>query len=272
MINQLQVLTKEYLDHPWIPGWNKKFSDVKFVDNWENVSSKEIVVCGADVTQRHVKHWLNHQQPAVYVGRGYCGNHIFKRRKWWRASVNGWANTILKPIPYSRWQLFNLPKHSWKVQQVNKVLIAPSAIATSAWEKIDSQTWAENLLDKFPGAEVKIRFKDETQGLRYATLWNDLDWCDLVVTQSSAISCEAFWYGKKVISLQPCPTWAAERTTLDNWQDPNEPKHREAWHEHLAWNQFSVDEWASGEAFDLMQQYLGPIQSYNPQYNYNLPT
>jgi len=269
-MNRIQVLTDEYQDHPWLPGWHTKFSNIEFYDEWQQVSHNEIVVCGADLAQLHVKRWLNQGQPAVYVGRGYCGNHIFKKRKWWRASVNGWANTILKPAPYPRWPLLNLPYHDWKVQEVKRVLIAPSLLSTVAWEGINSRPWAENLLDKFPGAEVKIRFKDQTPKLRYATLWDDLDWCDLVVTQSSAISCEAFWYGKKVISLQPCPTWAAGQSTLDNWQDPKELAYREAWHEHLAWSQYSVDEWTSGEAFDLMQQYLGPIKSYDPQHRYNL--
>ena len=271
-MQQLQVLTKEYHEHPWIPGWHSKFDSIEFFNNWQAVSAQRVVVCGADVNQLHVKHWLNQQQPALYIGRGYVGNHTSKHRRLWRVSVNGWANTILKSIPHSRWSLLNLPRHNWKVQRVKRVLITPSAVATSAWEGLNSQSWAENLLDKFPGAEIKIRIKAGKAGLRYQDLWNDLDWCDLVVAQSSAITCEAFWYGKKVISLQPCPTWAAEKTTLENWQDPIEPAYRDQWHEHLAWSQYTVDEWASGEAFDLIQQYLGPVQSYDPGHCYNLPT
>jgi hypothetical protein len=270
-MNQIQVLSQEYRDHPWISGWRNKFSSIDFLDDWQKASAQKIVVCGADVNQIHVKHWLNQRQSAVYVGRGYCGNHIVKQRKWWRASINSWANTILKSVPYSRWSLLNLPYHKWKVKNINRVLIAPSALATRAWEGQPSQDWATNLLNKFPRAEVKIRFKDSTPGLRYATLWDDLDWCDLVVTQSSSISCEAFWYGKKVISLQPCPTWAAGLTTLDDWQNPTEPSDRDAWHEHLAWSQYSVNEWSTGEAFELMQQYLGAIETYDPQHTYNLP-
>ena len=148
-MNQLQVLTKEYHNHPWIPGWHSKVDSIEFFNNWQAVSTQRVVVCGADVNKHHVKHWLNQQQPAVYIGRGYCGNHLYKRRLWWRAGVNGWANTVLKPAPYSRWPLLNLPYHNWKVQEVKRVLIAPSAVATVAWEGLDSQSWAENLLDNF---------------------------------------------------------------------------------------------------------------------------
>jgi hypothetical protein len=69
-----------------------------------------------------------------------------------------------------------------------------------------------------------------------------LDWADLVVSQSSAITCEAFWYGKKVISTEPCPTWAAGRTTLEDWANPTEPALRAAWHEHIAWCQYTRDQ------------------------------
>ena len=268
----IQVLSSEYQGHDWISGWQSKFKNVQFLDNWEQASQKHVVVCGADLLQLHVRHWLNNKQPSIYVGRGYCGNHVLKHRKWWRASVNGWANTVLKPVPYSRWELINLPKHPWKVNKVKRVLIAPSTLSTGVWHGQDSQRWAEYMSTQFPGAEVKIRYKADKAVLRYNDLWNDLDWCDLVVGQSSAITCEAFWYGKKVISLKPCPTWAAGRTTMDNWQDPCEPELRSQWHEHLAWSQFTVDEWASGKAFDLIQQYLGPVENYDPQYCYNLPT
>ena len=164
-----------------------------------------------------------------------------------------------------------LPRHPWKVKQIQKVLIAPSKMVSRIWSQVETLTWAESMQDKFPGAETKIRYKADTPGVRWATLWDDLDWCDLVVTQSSAITCEALWYGKKVISLEPCPTWAAEHAKLEDWKNPQEPVMRDAWHEHLAWSQFTVDEWASGEALSLIEQYMGPIADYDPGHDYNLP-
>jgi hypothetical protein len=126
------------------------------------------------------------------------------------------------------------------------------------------------MLDKFPGAEVRIRRKGETPGLRWETLWNDLDWADLVVSQSSAITVEAFWYGKKVISTEPCLTWLAGKNTLEDWKNPEEPIGRDMWHEHVAWNQFTTDEWTSGQAWSLMNMYLGDIRAYPSGHNYSL--
>jgi hypothetical protein len=161
-----------------------------------------------------------------------------------------------------------LPKHPWKVKQVQKVLIAPSKMASNIWSQVGTDVWAQSMLDKFPGADVKIRYKASTPWERWSTLWEDLDWADLVVSQSSAITCEAFWYGKKVISTEPCPTWAAGRSILEDWADPTEPPLRAAWHEHIAWCQYTRSEWQSGEALDLLEQYLGPFKYYDPEFQY----
>jgi hypothetical protein len=270
IVDQIQVLNSEYLNHPWMPGWSTVVGNITYLENWQDARKDIPVVCGSDVGQEHVRTWLNEQRPALYVGRGYCGNHTTKKRNLWRVSVNGWANTVLNPFPHSRWGKMNLTRHAWKVQKINRVLIAPSKMASNVWTGQITTDWANSMLDKFPGAEVKIRYKADTPGLRWQTLWEDLDWADLVVTQSSAITCEALWYGKKVLSLEPCPTWAAGRTTLENWDDPGGPEFRDAWHEHLAWSQFTVDEWASGEALQLIEKYVGPIVSYQPGHTYNL--
>jgi hypothetical protein len=163
-----------------------------------------------------------------------------------------------------------LPKHPWKVKEVKNVLIAPSKMTANIWTPELSWRWAESMIEKFPGADVRIRAKIGKASARYKTLWQDLDWADLVVSQSSAITVEAFWYGKKVIGTQPCITWAAGTQDLVDWKNPKEPELREAWHEHLAWSQFTVSEWDSGEVFTLLEKYLGPIKSYQSNQIFDL--
>ena len=272
-MKQLQLLSADYQDdafiQEWVDNWITKRAGMTVCNNWQLVDAAVPVFCYADLTRKHVPTWLNNRQPAVYIGRGYLANHLLKKRVFYRASVNGWANTVLKQLPYSRWNKMNLSRHPWKVKQVRNVLIAPSKITTKVWSRQSSPDWAADMSTQFPGAEIRIRLKPGKAGNRYSTLWQDLDWADLVVSQSSAITCEAFWYGKKVISTEPCPTWAAERTALQDWTNPAEPALRAAWHEHIAWCQYTRDEWHSGEALDLLQQYLGPIESYDPEFQYS---
>lgn len=266
---KLQLLNSEFKNHPWVEGWKNAGYELNFFDDPSQLLPNEIVVCGSDLLHGYVGQFLNSSRPAIYIGRGYVGNHTTKTRRLWRASVNGWANTILKPIPYKRWHLMEIPKHPWKVKKISRVLIAPSKMTTAVWSKQSPNEWAEEIAEKFSNVEIKIRHKEKKAGSRWATLWGDLDWADLVVSQSSAITCEAFWYGKKVLSTEPCPTWAADRTTFKNWQDPSEPKLRNIWHEHLAWNQFNISEWINGSAFKLIEKYLGSIKGYKSGHTYN---
>jgi hypothetical protein len=271
-VKKLQVLTTDVAQdqfiQEWVDAWIKQKRNIILCDNWKDAAANTPVFCYSDLTNPNVPTWLQNQQPAVYVGRGYLGNHLHKKRMFYRASVNGWANTVLKPVPHSRWSVMGLPRHPWKVHEVRKVLIAPSKVTTRVWSRQSSAAWADAMSAQFPGAEVRIRAKPGKAANRYTTLWADLDWADLVVSQSSAITCEAFWYGKKVISTEPCPTWAAGRTQLVDWADPTEPPLRSAWHEHIAWCQYTRSEWQSGEALDLLEQYLGPFKYYDPEFKY----
>ena len=268
-MKELQLLTSEYQHLSSVKNWEEKGIKIIFVDNWKNIDLSIPVMCYSDLLYPNVRNWLTIKNPTIYAGRGYVGNHLHKKRFFGRASVNGWANIKLNHIPYERWNIMNLPRHPWKVKEVKKVLIAPSKATSIVWTPELNHRWAEEISKKFPGAEIKIRFKPGKAGVRYETLWNDLDWADLVVSQSSAITSEAFWYGKKVISTEPCITWAAGKQLLEDWQNPREPELREAWHEHLAWSQYTVLEWDSGEAFDLIEKYLGPISQCHHDHIYN---
>lgn len=267
-MHSIQVLNSEFANHPWITGWINAGYTIKNLEDPDQVDPSIPIAVGSNVLLPYVRRWLNQKQPALYIGRGYVGNHTQKKRRLWRVSVNGFANIDLRPIPHSRWPVMQLPRHPWKVKKVTRVLLAPSKNNTVAWSSAHSEHWAENLMTCFPGAEVRLRIKQPKPVHRWADLWQDLDWADLVVSHNSAITCEAFWYGKKVISLQPCPTWAAAKNTLADWQDPTEPSLRDAWHEHLAWSQFTVDEWSTGQALDLVQQYSGPIVTCDHAHDY----
>lgn len=243
---------------------------LEIVKDLSEVNDNEPMLMGGDILRDDVRLRLRLQRPTIFIHRGYLGNHLYKTRKWWRYSVNSFANTKITLIPHPRWHLLGLQKHPWKVSAIKKVLIAPSKLTSKIWSPAQGNNWAASMLSQFPGAEVRIRPKGSTPGVRWSTLWEDLNWADLVVSQASAITAEAFWYGKKVISLFPCPSWAAgSESTLDHWQDPTEPTGRDLWHEHLAWSQFTNSEWQSGEAFELIEQYIGNIQTYDPGYNYN---
>jgi hypothetical protein len=265
-LNMYQILERDYQDGiHWFSNWN----NLVRIEDYQSFDLQIPIIIGADLLRLEVRQLLNRRCNGIYIARGYLGNHMYKTRQLWRYAVNGWANTKLLKIPYSRWNLMGLERHPWKVNEVKNVLIAPSKMTQPLWDPIQGWGWAEHMATQFPGADVKIRYKKGKSGLRWKSLFKDLDWADLVVAQGSAITAEAFWYGKKVLSTAPCITWAAQKNTLEDWQNPQEPKLRDLWHEHLAWSQFRNEEWESGEAVELIEKYLGPIDQYGFDHFYN---
>ena len=155
-MKQLQLLSADYQDdafiQEWVDNWLATRSGMTVCNDWQTVAADVPVFCYADLTRGHVPTWLNNRQPAVYIGRGYLGNHLYKKRMFYRASVNGWANTVLKPVLHSRWPQMNLPRHAWRVKKIKNVLIAPSKITTRVWSRQTSEEWAESMTNQFTGA------------------------------------------------------------------------------------------------------------------------
>jgi hypothetical protein len=243
----------------FVDGWKRWADKLIILDNPEKADPEIPFIFGGNMVSKWVRNWMNLKRPCFVTGRPYLGGHINKHITSWRVAVNSFACTRLGNIPYSRWNTIGLEKQPWKVKKVRNILIGPPRKTLYFWEGIVAEEWAEKIKLQFPDANVKIRLKEGMggKGKRYVTLWDDLNWADLVVTYSSAIGTEAFWHGKKVISPGVCPTWVACDHTFENWKDPAEPANRNIWHEHAGWIQFTEEEWNSGEAQELTVQYQG---------------
>lgn len=258
------------------------FNDVKILDGWRRYLDQLIILDANSVPTPEIplilnamplgftKQWMKQKNPFFAMNRAYLGSWKFNNATYSRISVNSFACTKLGNIPYSRWDKLGIEKNPWAVSEVKNILIAPGKKSHTIFTGEHPNEWAEKLKSQLEseGANVKIRLK---QGKRKVQLLGDKNinlspllgsagdfgWADLVVSHSSAITAEAFWYGKKAISLGVCPTWIACDNTLINWKDSAEPKYREIWHEHMAWIQFEATEWYSGEAQEATVFYQG---------------
>lgn len=229
------------------------------------------LVGALNIANKAFRRWMKLGYPFVCLNRPYIGGWNVREHNL-RVSVNAYACTRAAPVPHGRWDKWNVERHPWKVREVRNVLIAPPNKNTFFCLGVDSLEWAHEQAQWFRkrGATVRYRMKSQKgtkRLLRYQTLWQDLDWADLVVSYSSAITVEAFWYGKKVITPGVCPTWMCGTQNYDSWQDPREPDQRDAWHEHLAWTQFSEEEWSSGDAQEMVMLYQGDLLDHPPTDN-----
>lgn len=240
-------------------GWTKWADKVIVIESPEKGDPEIPLVMGTNLTNRKHRQWIKMKKPYFSLGRPYLGGWVSKQLTMRRISVNSYSASQLMNFPYSRWNLMGLQKNEWKVREIKKILIAPPKKSILWWTGKNDKEWADSISEQISDStvEIRTRLKPGKRGVRYSTLWKDFDWADLIISFSSASTVEGFWYGKKVISLGVCPTWVCCPNSLDNWRNPQEPKDRDIWHEHVAWTQFSYDEIRSGEAQELTVHYQG---------------
>jgi hypothetical protein len=266
-----QICPNEFndVDPNFVTGWKKYLDKLIIVDDLNKADPEIPFVLPANPIG-FTRRWMDKKLPYFSINRPYIGSWLEGRRFAFRVAVNSFACTQLGDALHSRWHTTRLSKHPWKVNSIKNVLIAPSKKSQKAFSGEDPEIWSENLKNFFveQGCNVKIRPKAGKKGVQHYGDPNrgvvglfqrngDFDWADLVISYSSAITCEAFWYGKKAISLGVCPTWVACENNLDNWSDPTEPKNRDEWHEHMSWIQFNYDEWNNGSAQEMTVHYQG---------------
>jgi hypothetical protein len=252
-----------------LKGWRRYLDKLIIVDTLKNANPEIPAIISANPIGSSA-YWMKNNFPFFAINRQYLGSWLPGGRSSFRVSVNSFACTKLGNMSHPRWSTIGLEQRPWAVKEVKNVLIAPSKKSQTAFTNQDPLDWANNIKIKLEseGGNVRIRPKvgkkktqlygDPSKGFRGLFGKNgDLEWADLVIGYSTATTVEAFWYGKKAISLGVCPTWVACENNLDDWKNPTEPKNRNIWHEHISWVQFKYSEWESGEAQDMTVQYQG---------------
>lgn len=259
-----------------IEGWGRWCDRLILHDNLADLYTADPdipLVGGLNLAYKEFKWWMRQRRPYICFNRphigGWANAYPLGAR---RVSVNSYACTAFGPRTHDRWGVLDLPRHAWKVREVRNVLIAPPGKSVWYYLRKSGQEWANEQAQWFRerGATVQLRTKAQAgkgKGGRYSTLWAALDWADLVVSYSSAVTVEAFWYGKKVISPGVCPTWPCGTASYESWQDPAEPANRGDWHEHAAWTQFTESEWRSGQAQEMIIAYQGHPWDITPPDN-----
>jgi hypothetical protein len=244
-------------------GW-KKWADKFILLNDMSEANPEIpLVGGLNLASKSFREWLINRRPCFLFNRPMLGGWNEKSIISRRISVNSYAATKLGTFSHDRWPKLNLQKNPWKVNEIKNVLIAPPLKSIYFWTRMYPDQWAASIVKQLEplNLNVKIRYKNapgaKGRAGRFSTLWNDLEWADVVISYSSAITAEALWYGKKAISLGVCPTWMCHEPSLDDILNPVESINRDSWHNHIAWTQFTKQEWESGEAQELTVQYQG---------------
>ena len=207
-------------------------------------------------------HWLEickkYNLKFYNLDSGYFSNK--KKKTIFRLSVNNFQN--VEPIvdrPSDRWEQLNIAQHSFK--QGSAIVIVPPDRKIANMLGLGSEDqWVEKTMleiKKYSNRKIRIRTRPKSRSERITTdtfkdFIKDDTFC--VVGYSSNALVEAAMHNIPVIALGDSATKSLYRYRLEDIEKikPAYLSDKQAWLNHLAYSQFTREEFLSGFVWELI--------------------
>jgi hypothetical protein len=190
---------------------------------------------------RGAKELLAHSKNFYRMDHAYVG-----RLEYFRITKNDFQPSRIIERPADRWEKlkksFNLEMKPWK--KGGYILVALSEQATYSF--FDQKGWPEKIsveLKKYTDREIRFRERRDDRSLS-----DQLRKAHCLVTFASNTVREALLEGVPVFTLGPSIARPMGHTDVSRIEEPLYPENREEFFRHLAYCQFTNDEFASGFA------------------------
>ena len=186
-----------------------------------------------------------------HLDNGYIGNHLHKTPEYYRISYNCLQNTQVRPIKNSRIDRLALDSNLWNEWNSNgdyNLLVMPNKSNIFKYLGEDYDTWRRDTIKHYESLPTKliIREKEGKRRQRFKEILPMMLNAKKVITYHSMAVVEALCLGKPIEVLG--------QSAVQNWQNQY-GFDRNPMLEHIAHSQFSRDEYASGEAWKITNEY-----------------
>ena len=186
-----------------------------------------------------------------HIDNGYIGNHNYKKPWYYRISYNSLQNTKVKPIQYSRKDLLEVDKSLWSEWNEKgnyNLLVMPNPSNIFKYLGKDYTTWRRDTVKYYEGLKVpvKIREKEGKRRARFQSILPLMRDAKKVITHHSMAAVEALCLGKPIEILG--------ESAVQHWQGQF-GFDRTQMLEHIAWSQFSREEFQDGLAWKCTFKY-----------------
>lgn len=191
--------------------------------------------------QRIHYYYIDH----AYFDRGHGNSY--------RITRNGYEANRVRKAPMDRLEKLGIAQEPWRKAGRSIVVCPPTAFFAAAH---DCEDWLEETLAQMSietDRPIVIREKPR-QGEPFVPLAEALRDAHALVTHSSNVAIEAVCLGTPVFVSPSSAAAPVGQTDLGLIETPRYPK-RSGWLAHLAYSQFTLDEFASGEAWKIMSKY-----------------
>lgn len=240
-----------WLAEPWIKAGAKTFPNI------QSIPLDHILISIWPRWRSPVKEWVERGGNYIEIDYGYWGNDS-PRRDTRRVTYNNSHNLNIKNPPFSRKHLLNPAVQDWKTSRGQYLLMIEPAPHTYE-ERTGSKfkDWHASFLSMLKqnwDGEIKWRRKGGVNG-RFDSLVKDIEGSWAVVGENSMACAEAVILGYPAYTTNDTiitPLMGKDFSMLKNPRLPD----RQKWLEHVAWSQFTVEEFKKGSLVaELVETY-----------------
>lgn len=186
-----------------------------------------------------------------HIDNGYVGNHRHKTPFYYRISYNSLQNTKPNPVSKSRIEYLELDDNlwqDWNPEGEYNLLVMPNQSNIFKYLGEDYNTWRTKTIKYYNSLDVPlvIREKEGKRKQRFEEILPMMQKAKKVITYHSMAAVEAICLGKPIEILG--------QSAVEHWQNKFNFDRNEVL-EHIAWSQFSRNEFASGTAWKCTFEY-----------------
>ena len=184
---------------------------------------------------------------------------------YWRWCFNGFHDNRKLDVPSDRFEKWNVKVKPY-VQEGDFILICPSSeTMTRTITGYTQDRWVMKMYDMIKPLTrmpIRVRLKPRKNGksgpqVETISMKEELQGCHALVTTASLTAIEALLEGVPVFSPTPkhCPSAWVTNTDFSNIKTPLKEDREELFH-NLAYKQYSIKEFRSGEAYNNIKKYI----------------
>jgi hypothetical protein len=242
----IDIKGADWILNPWLKCGAKTFNYVNEVP-----SDHTLISCHHPPWRSPYKEWIFNGNKHIEIDYGYWGLNN-PRRNTRRVTYMNSHNLKMKKVPFSRIKTLNPKIENWKsrrgdylllIEPQPKILYERTGKTFEVWQK----EFFEQLQSHWDGP-IKWRRKSGGKNPdRWPSYIRDLEGCHAVLGERTMACVEAVMLGYPAYTTDFSAVSLLMGTDLSAIKNPIMPD-RSNWLEHIAWSQFTPEDFANGHS------------------------
>lgn len=236
-----------------------------------NINDTKPMIVRGVTSKTEIDICVKNNRDYYYIDTGYVGNFPSKgnssgKKYWHRVVKNNLQHDKIRDVPPDRWNRLvendeRLRWTGWKDYDKKILLVLPNPKATKFYN-VDCDQWIQNTTEQirtYSNLPIEIRVKGSRSERNHGySIYSAFDsGVYATVSFNSIASLESVLYGIPSFVTVPCASTPLSSTDLSTLKNPYKPTMETILAQcyNIAYGQFTTNEFASGLAWTLINQY-----------------